>query len=341
MNLSSRRWRDNQALEASRRPDIESQRQANEIAWDERLQMIDWSQYDTAYGIATEVPEQLRKLRSRIQADALSASRDLWCGLCHQHVQIASASLPALPFLIEVFATAGDELRVEILDILLGLAITSNPVSLAEFAKATGSDPAPLPWIAEVRSALIQELPRIAPLRTYANQYIADFSTAFVEELLVAGRSPEPQFLRTKDLQSNFDDAAAAFAKFVHTQSYPPFLMWVKQTDVVLFRWRGELRNYVWKGDQRDRYDQARSEYQSAIFNGAGVVFEAKCMAARRTICRVFVPDDAQDAEQRMVPKTGVKYSAATNPLPVVLIQNKFLWRIVRWLSRNSPSVWA
>ena len=99
---------------------------STEEDWDQRVAKIDWSQYHTAYGVATDVPGQLRRLRSKDEMEAMGASHDLWCGLCHQHVQIGSAALPALPFLLEVFATASDKLRVEIMDILLGLSITSN-----------------------------------------------------------------------------------------------------------------------------------------------------------------------------------------------------------------------
>jgi len=210
----------------------------------------------------------------------------------------------------------------------------------AEFAKAFGRDPAPIPWIADVRSALVLELPRIAPLRTHANPYIADFSRAFVEELLATDRSLEPQFPQWETLPPTFDTAAAAFEKFAHTQDYPPSLLWVKSVDVVLCRWRGMLTNHVWKGDSRERYDRVRAEYQSAMARNVGVAFEAKGKTGMWAICRLYVPADNDDAERRMIPKMGVKHSVASDPLPVVLIESRFLWWLVKWLARNAPSAW-
>ena len=86
--------------------------------WDQRIAEIDWSQYRTAYGDAGAVRSQLRRLRSVNEEGALSAAHDLWCGLCHQHVQIGSAALPALPFLVEAFDLANNQLKVELMDTL-------------------------------------------------------------------------------------------------------------------------------------------------------------------------------------------------------------------------------
>lgn len=64
--------------------------------WADPLEGLDWAQYTTAYGEAGSVKSQLLRLRSLNEEEALSATHDLWCGLCHQHVQIGSASLPAI-----------------------------------------------------------------------------------------------------------------------------------------------------------------------------------------------------------------------------------------------------
>jgi len=151
--------------------------------WTKRLNGIDWPQYQTAYGEATPVKSQLQRLRSDDEEEQMSASHDLWCGLCHQHVQIGSAALPALPFLIEFFESANDRLKVELLDIFLGLAITSNPNRIEQFAAALGNAPVRLHWIEEVRLGLIGILPLIIPLKKHTNQDIAMFATSIVDEL--------------------------------------------------------------------------------------------------------------------------------------------------------------
>ena len=118
---------------------------------DERLSVVPWGDYFTAYGPAVNVPDQLRRLAGPDREAALAASHDLWCGLCHQHVQIGSAALPALPFLMEVLDMAGRDMSVELLDIMLGLALGVNRRRLAEFQRSRGRIEIPPEerWIAE------------------------------------------------------------------------------------------------------------------------------------------------------------------------------------------------
>lgn len=97
--------------------------------FDERLNAIAWGDYHTAYGPAVGVPEQLRRLAGPDRKAALDATHELWCGLCHQHVQVGSAAVPALSFLLEVLDTADRDMTVELLDILLGFAIGVNWLS--------------------------------------------------------------------------------------------------------------------------------------------------------------------------------------------------------------------
>jgi hypothetical protein len=145
--------------------------------WETELAKIDWSRYQTAYGEANRVKAQLQRLRSDNREEALQASHDLWCGLCHQHVQIGSAALPALPLLIDAFPSADDQLKIELLDIFLGLAVTSNPQHRRE------RDDAQPQWIDDVRVGLTAIVPMIAPLQMDTNPDIAYFSKAIVDEL--------------------------------------------------------------------------------------------------------------------------------------------------------------
>jgi hypothetical protein len=307
--------------------------------WEYRLGRIDWSLYHTAYGVATAVPRQLRRLRSENEEEALSAAHDLWCGLCHQHVQIGSAALPALPFLLEVFATAGERLKVEILDILLGLTITSNPIRIDEFAKSRGhADEAPIPWIADVRSALVRELPLIVPLRMHANPDIAEFSREIVEELLAADPSLGSQLPLGEPLKPDFYSAADDFARFAVSQGYPLNLLWVTQADVVLLRWMRTWTYFVWKGEPNKRQGEVRIVYQNAMARNVGLTFEAKCKTDRWTICRVYVPENDIDAQYRMIPDHGVKMNVATDPKPTMFIRSRLLFRFLRWCAKLKHS---
>ena len=106
---------------------------------------FDWSRFQTAYGAATNVPEQIERMNSRDKKVALSGIRELWAGLCHQEVQIASAALPALPFIIERLPAPSDKVTAEVLDILAGFAVTTDPVRAEQYQQALGHKPLPQP----------------------------------------------------------------------------------------------------------------------------------------------------------------------------------------------------
>lgn len=110
------------------------------------------------------VVRALARLGSTDEAEALQAAGDLWAGLCHQHGYVSSAALPALPFLLEMLDRGSDVLRVELLDILLGLARCSHP---------TDFPPSPA-WIQELRAQLLAERPRLERLAKHPDEAVAD-----------------------------------------------------------------------------------------------------------------------------------------------------------------------
>lgn len=142
----------------------------------DRLQFVDWEEYRTAYGTAALVPDQLRRLASEDQSVAFAASIELSDSLCHQHAYMMNATLPALPFILEVLDVADDRLTVEILDTLLGFARNSH----------TDEDVSGVyPWIIEVRERLHAEQGRLEHLAASSNPEVRDFA-AFVLEVLQA-----------------------------------------------------------------------------------------------------------------------------------------------------------
>lgn len=104
------------------------------------LKNIDWSQYETAYGNANQditdylnpskyipkVSSLLLNIFSDDKECAMKATHELWCGLCHQHSFVSSAALPAYDFLIYGLKNLDDDLKIEILDILMGFSICIN-----------------------------------------------------------------------------------------------------------------------------------------------------------------------------------------------------------------------
>ena len=137
---------------------------------DKRLAETDWPRYETAYGGAGTVPDALRALFSGDKEKALSATHDLWCGLCHQHAYVSSAALPAYDFLMVGLKELDDALKVELLDILLGFAACT--VRSAEH-----------PWERQLRDKLTADLPVFAGFLSSANEDISCFSERIVEEL--------------------------------------------------------------------------------------------------------------------------------------------------------------
>ena len=152
--------------------------------WRVRLNAVDWSRFLTVYGVATTVPEQIERLHSSDEEIALSGTADLRAGLCRQHVQIASAALPAFPFIVEMLPSSSDRVTVGILELLVSFAITTNRVRMGRFATAVGKKAMPPPeWVEELRNALRMALPRIAVYVRHENPTISDFAQMFVDEI--------------------------------------------------------------------------------------------------------------------------------------------------------------
>jgi hypothetical protein len=132
---------------------------------------IDWASFNTAYGSADCVPDQLASLGSNQQEIALKAAHDLWCGLCHQHAFISSASLPAFPYIIATLETANDLVSIEILDILVGFSsCNTDGVSHQD-------------WIDSLHQCMRQEQHRFLLLAENGNPIIADFASTILENL--------------------------------------------------------------------------------------------------------------------------------------------------------------
>lgn len=144
---------------------------------------IDWSQYETAYGNAAQdiphfqagktpsVPSSLWALFFGNREKAMAAANDLWCGLCHQHAYVSSAALPAYDFLMIGLKELDDDLKVELLDILLGFAVCTERFS---------SDTL---WPRQLRNKLKADRPIFAALAESENGDIAYFTESILQSL--------------------------------------------------------------------------------------------------------------------------------------------------------------
>ena len=156
----------------------------NPAAFAQRIGAVDWTAFHTAYGRADGVPNQLLQLASPDKAMALKASDELSSGLCHQHVQVGSAALPAFPFILEVMEAADDALEYEILDIILGLAKGVNRKRHVDFRKSIGREPLPDPeWVIALRGLLVNAADRFKALGAHSNADVAESAHSILQEL--------------------------------------------------------------------------------------------------------------------------------------------------------------
>jgi hypothetical protein len=149
------------------------------------IKNIDWSQYETAYGNANQnipeylnqskyipkVPSLLLDLFSEDKEHAMKATHYLWCSLCHQHGFVSSAALPAYDFLIYGLKNLEDNLKIEILDILLGFSICTAGVNLTDS------------WQGKLRSKLKEDLGYFQELALSTNEEILSFAQSIIEYL--------------------------------------------------------------------------------------------------------------------------------------------------------------
>ena len=138
-----------------------------------RIAAVNWREYETAYGDATPVEHQLSNLISSDHRAAMSATHDLWCGLCHQHAYVSSAALPACPFLIEVFHSTNDLIRVELMDIFVGFVSCTHPQHTT------------VHWKLELHALMAAQQPLFQRLLDHSNSDIADFAKVILESLEV------------------------------------------------------------------------------------------------------------------------------------------------------------
>jgi hypothetical protein len=88
----------------------------------EKLNTIAWSKLTHAYGRATDVPAQIRKLASRDKDERENALRELYSNIFHQGTRY-QATPYAVPFLYELIASPNVPDRHEIVYLLVNLAL--------------------------------------------------------------------------------------------------------------------------------------------------------------------------------------------------------------------------
>lgn len=133
-----------------------------------------------------------------------------------------------------------------------------------------------------------------------------------------------------------FEGAEREFAAFLRAQRYPPNLLWLPERDVLY--WGRQF--YFRTGDSADHARHASAEYHGAMSRHVGVKFHAVFKTERWSICRLIIPEDELDAERRVIPQSGIAYSATVDPKPATAVEGRLQWRILKWLARNAQPVW-
>lgn len=87
-----------------------------------RLQEIDWSSYQHAYGQANDTPKHLTDLFSGNEKKVDAAVDKLDSSLCHQRLAVSPALEPAIPFLIEALPVLSDENLCQLLELISNLS---------------------------------------------------------------------------------------------------------------------------------------------------------------------------------------------------------------------------
>jgi hypothetical protein len=85
------------------------------------LDRVDWARLTHAYGVATDVPDQIRALHSADPAARQQALYDLYGNIFHQGTRY-EATAYAVPFLLEALADPTRDDRAEMLRLLSGIA---------------------------------------------------------------------------------------------------------------------------------------------------------------------------------------------------------------------------
>lgn len=91
----------------------------------EKLDHVNWSALEHAYGTAEDVPEQIRNLASLESEDREKALIFFWCKVIHQGT-VCSATPQTIPFLLEIIESPLGENKAELLEIICAFASASS-----------------------------------------------------------------------------------------------------------------------------------------------------------------------------------------------------------------------
>lgn len=151
-----------------------------------KLDKIDWSSFQ----YAEDTPKYLKDLFSNDQERVYIAIDMLDNSLCHQHVGVAPALLPALPFLIETLHELKDVKNLGLLlDLFLGVSLVTCPpdrfysIRVLDLSWTSIPKKASKPtksYLQEIRQQLLTNRTVFASFLTHKDDYIFELASNIV-----------------------------------------------------------------------------------------------------------------------------------------------------------------
>lgn len=121
------------------------------------------------------------------------------------------------------------------------------------------------------------------------------------------------------------DEAAERFSKFLRGNGYSERVLWVEKADLLWDRQQLWIRQRT----SETAWNSARQRYAEGISRGFGVWLYAFSEAAGNSIAVVLKPE-SEDASQRLLmPRWGLKLSAAIKKLPAHLVDARLQWLLL------------
>ena len=155
------------------------------------LQDTDWSDLKTARGDASVIPELLLVLFSTDARAASKAAGELDDLLCHQHVMLADAALPATPIVLHALTLRDD---AQVLEDLLFLLDGFAAACVAETWDL--GEPA---YLGEVCRQIEAQRSLIGSLSKHSNETVAETAEVLLEKLDQAAAKGMPEGAKPAD----------------------------------------------------------------------------------------------------------------------------------------------
>lgn len=154
-----------------------------------RIKLIKWYKYPSAFG-SREITRDLKRLLSDDFEDAIDAVYNLHGSLCHQHVKLYPASLPAYDFLMMAFKNIDshiidfsadlsetEEFLASILFLFNGLAYCLSDKFCAKYNRKR------VKWKDVLRRNLIDDQLCFARYRSHPNVEVSGWANEIIEYL--------------------------------------------------------------------------------------------------------------------------------------------------------------